>query len=477
MIPGRVELLWRWALGALLLAALAFRISITTSRFLDVDELEHLNAAYAVAHGESLYGSLFENHPPLLYWSLQPLVRSGLAAEQLIRAARWGALFPCLGMLALCSLMARKLGGTAAALLAPLLLLSSAYFFEKGVEVRPDVPAAFLCLLGTWLLARRGRWSWGMAGVVFGLALFFTPKAIFGAFGALLGRVLFDRRDERGLRAITEPIVWVMLGGLLASTSVLAILASIGALPGFWRDCVGTSVRMTIDDPWATRWALLGGAVVKANPATWVLGAIGTALLLRAHEPLALRDAPSRMIMPISFIAALAGFFLMNAPLRQYFLFVLPSLAITAAWAICRLVAVVGASLRGIALRTALLLALFVPPCFVLLPVQRQGLELEVLRTVLQTTRPEDRVLDFWSGLYFTRLPAYRYFFLNSDVLRLLPSAALESDLDRVLDDRRVRVVIVDEHFRLLPRSTQRRIREEFGVVRDFGILVVMARR
>lgn len=475
MSATRLERAWLWVLGALLLAALAFRISVTPNRFLDVDELEHLNAAYAIAHGESLYGSLFENHPPLLYWSLQPLVRSGFGAEPLIRAARWAVLVPCLGILLLTAVLARRLAGVTGALLAPLLLLTSAYFFEKGVEVRPDVPGAFFLLLGIWLLTRRGRVAWSTAGVAFGLAVFFTPKALFAAAGALFGRLLSDRARDSKSFAAAAPIVWTLVGGAIVSSMILAALASTGALRGFWHDCIGTSAHMTIDDPWGTRWGLLGGAILKANPATWVLGAIGVGQLLRSRE--VLPECPPRTMIPCSLLAALAGFFLMNAPLRQYFLFVLPALAIAAAWAAARLGHALGASLRGVVVRVALLLALVVPPCFTLLPVQRQGVEIDVMRTVLQATDSKDRVLDLWSGLYLTRLPAYRYFFLNSDVIRLLPPAQLEADLLRVLDDRRVRTVIIDDHFRLLPASTRQRIREEFAVVRDFGFLVVMTRR
>ncbi|MFN8547854.1 MAG: glycosyltransferase family 39 protein [Candidatus Eisenbacteria bacterium] len=471
----RLERAWLWVLGAFLLVALAFRISVTPTRFLDVDELEHLNAAYAVAHGESLYGSLFENHPPLLYWSLQPLARSGLGAEPLIRAARWAMLAPCLGILLITALVTRRLAGVTGALLAPLLLLTSAYFFEKGVEVRPDVPGAFFLLLGIWLLARRGRVAWSAAGVAFGLALFFTPKALFAAVGALFGRLLSDRARDSKSFAAAAPIVWTLLGGAIVSSMILAVLASTGALRGFWHDCIGTSAHMTIDDPWGTRWGLLGGAILKANPVTWVLGAIGVGQLLRSRE--VLPECPPRTMIPCSLLAALAGFFLMNAPLRQYFLFVLPALAITAAWASHRVVLAIGASFRGVAFRVALPLALLVPPCVALLPVQRQGVEVEVLRTVLRATRPEDRVLDLWSGLYLTRLPAYRYFFLNSDVIRLLPPGKLESELLGVLDDPRVRAVIVDDHFRLLPASVRQRIRSEFAVDRDFGFLLVMTRR
>ena len=51
--------------------------------------------------------------------------------------------------------------------------------------------------------------------------------------------------------------------------------------------------------------------------------------------------------------------------------------------------------------------------------------QLSVLAQVLTLTGADDRVLDCWTGLYLTRRPAYRYFYLNSDVQRLFdPSGA-----------------------------------------------------
>lgn len=494
--------LWVPLLAVLLGAAILLRVSITPTRFLDVDELEHLNAAYAIAHGESLYGSLFENHPPLLVWSLQPLVRSGLEAEALIRAARWWMLVPCLGILAITALLGRRLGGLDGALSAPLFLLSAAFFFEKGVEVRPDVPGALFVLLALLLLSRGERRWWVAAGCCLGIAGFFTPKAIFAALGMLMGRAVHDwsrsRRNRSGespeaipparwpaLRTLA-PVAWAGISAAISGTMVVAALFFEGQLAGFWADCVEASARMTIDDPWAMRWALLGGAVLRGNPALWLLGTGGAAALLAGAwrsrhlppgHPAGGEECALRFMVPLSLAGAIAGFFVMNAPLRQYFLFLLPQLAIAASWAAGTIVGAIRSRRWAPAAALAVLVGMLLPPWTVIWPVQRQGVEIEVLRTVLKTARPEERVLDLWSGLYVTRLPAYRYFFLNSDVIRLLPPERLASDLERVLDDPRLAVVIVDDHLRLLPSSAQRRIRAEFTLVTDYGFLEVLARR
>jgi hypothetical protein len=82
---------------------------------------------------------------------------------------------------------------------------------------------------------------------------------------------------------------------------------------------------------------------------------------------------------------------------------------------------------------------------------------------ILALTRPGDRVLDHWTGLYLTRLPAYHYFYLNSDILRLIPRQRLEDDLTRLLDEGRLQLYIPDPHSRLLPPTVLARLQSAFS--------------
>ncbi len=99
------------------------------------------------------------------------------------------------------------------------------------------------------------------------------------------------------------------------------------------------------------------------------------------------------------------------------------------------------------------------------------GIEIDIMREVLAVTKPGDRVFDCWTGLYLTRLPAYRYFFLNADVQRLLDARQMEEDLLRALDDPGVTAVILDDFVLELPISVQNKIRLDFPNIKDLGIL------
>lgn len=493
-----------WTIATLLVVALAFRVWMSFERFLDVDELEHLNASWFMSRGETIYGSFFENHPPILHVLLQPVVRSTEDAVEIIVRARGLMLALALACLVPTSMLGRRFAGKAGALLAPLLLVSATYFFNEGLEVRPDVPGCLFFLLSLMLLVRGTRprtffWS----GVLLALAGFSTPKVIYAGSGAFLAAILWglsspDTRSEKSSReagratSLFEALrraSAALLGALVVCGIGAGLLAGFGVLEGFVRDVVVTSLRMTIDEVDEMRTILLGDSV-EQNPFLWLLGSLGAVLVarpwwLRSRSPDAKTESSGRSdggraewirgaaIVLASFLTGFGGLFVIRAPLWQYYLTFLPQLALLAT--IGSIAVISWTRGRGLAqswLAAILLIAgLFVPPSIKLARFQPMGIEIDILREVLAATEPGDRVFDCWTGLYLTRLPAYRYFFLNADVQRLLDARRMEEDLLRALDDPAVTAVILDDFVLELPTSVQNKIRTDFPNIKDFGIL------
>src|SRR5438477_5716493 len=58
---------------AIAAALLSARVWFIAHRALDLDEFEHVHAAWSVARGLLPYRDFFEPHPPALYFSLAPL--------------------------------------------------------------------------------------------------------------------------------------------------------------------------------------------------------------------------------------------------------------------------------------------------------------------------------------------------------------------------------------------------------------------
>jgi hypothetical protein len=463
---------WPWT-AAVLLAVLVPILAVWTikanRRFLALDELEHLNGAYFISQGETLYGSVFENHGPLTPWLLQPAVRSSDEPEAIIHRARFlmWALSMC--TLAAVASLARRVAGPVLWLFAPTLLLAHTFFFQRGLEVRPDVPAQLCLILAVVALQRavatpQRRWAW-VAGALLGLAGLATPKAIYAAAGATLAACYVTGRQSPGRRLSSSvaTLARILAGAAPVVGLALAAIASQGHLGGFYADFVQANLAMRIDDTELYRWSLLS-STATLNTVFWLLAAAGSAVIFRRR-----RELPpgfAEILLGTS-AAGFAGVFHVQSPLAQFYLTFLPALAVAGAaggaalvdWASRR-----GSPWMGAAALAAVLVAATAPPIWSLrFQLGTMVSQVNIIREVRGLVGPDERVFDCWSGLYLTRLPAYRYFFLPSDVQRLLGPERLERDLRPVLENRRVKVVIVDRRsFEQLPPRILQLVEDRF---------------
>lgn len=467
--------LWITFCGLAALLAVAFQVETAQVRYLDADELEHLNAAWLVSKGGTLYEDVFENHPPLMALLLQPIVRSAAGPEAMVHSARGAMLALALATLVVVGWIAARLGGLACAASAVLLLATHTFFFQKGLEVRPDVPALLLIAVALALLALRpGAMSWLAAGALLGLAALFTPKVVYAGAGAALGSAVAGSiAAERGrFAAAMRALGWIALGGGIVAGIAALAMARDGILGGFVSDVLGTSLRMRIDDASAFRVHYLL-TTLRANPAMWALALFGVIAASRVRD----RVAPtSTWVLGASLAAGVVGLFLIQAPMRQYFLTFLVPVACFGALGAVRIVAW-SASVRrgaGALVLAAVVAAVLVPPA---LELRRDAGtmqdQLGILTKVLELTGPEDRVFDCWTGLYLTRRPASRHFYLNTDVQRLLGPGALEAEVLPALRNPEVRLVISDEDCGHLPSSIQSYVQQEFAPVPGWPFLLL----
>jgi hypothetical protein len=462
------------AAGAILAGWVGYRAALTTERFLDADELVHLNAAWFVSQGETMYVSFFENHPPLMAVLLQPIVRSAELPEPLIERGRVLMLVLTLGILLSVAHLAHRVGGTLAGWVAPGLLAGHTFFFQKTLEIRPDVPALLLFCLALGAFARSvaapsRRWPL-LAGALLCAAGLFTPKVIYAAAGACLAAAIgAGVSGARGWRGAAGVLGWSLLGTAAVAGLAFAELARQGMLGGFFADAVALSLRIQIDDPERFRGFYLA-STARHDGVLWALAAAGAlwtgrrALHTASGEP---------WVLAGSFLAGGAGLFAISAPMRQVFLPLLPAVAVLGAAALAAGARALAARYGNAAAAGALLLAMLATaaaPAHHLSrmtpPMDRQ---LAVLSRVLELSDPRARVFDCFSGLYLTRLPAYRYFYLNTDIQRLFAPEALERDVARALDAPEVALVLMDRDCRRLPEPVKQLIQDRFAPLRGGG--------
>src|SRR3982074_3036604 len=91
----------------LLGCSLVLRLALALNRELDIDEFQHLHAAWMVSQHYIIYKDFWENHTPLFYYLLLPLFRFCREGSGLILIAR--VIMSCMafGILALTYGLAR----------------------------------------------------------------------------------------------------------------------------------------------------------------------------------------------------------------------------------------------------------------------------------------------------------------------------------------------------------------------------------
>jgi hypothetical protein len=464
--------------GMALLILIYFPLSLSLKRFLDQDELEHLNGAFFMSCGHTMYSTFFENHPPLTAVLLQPIVKICSTPEGMIRLARGFMLAFMLGALLLAAKMAAPVGGLKASLFSAIWLLSNTFYVHKGIEVRPDMPAALCFILGL-LLMTRGLSRSGLmliSGILLGIAGLFTPKVIYASAGAVIGMCVAPGDVDRAkkIRICFLRLLLLAAGAAIPAGISALELARHNALSGFVRDAIEASLRMKVDNPAFFRHLFIE-MTIRENTVSWILTAIGMAVLFRKR-----RSLPPGFcnVILCSLLGGIAGLFLIDAPMRQYFLTFLAPAAVAGSAGMVLLgdLAAKGLGRKWAAAGLATLLILMVTwPIPGMYPAQPQTMDqqLRIIQRVIQIASPEDQILDCWTGLYLTRLPAYRYFYLNSDVQRILSPDKLTSDLLEVLDDRKTKVVIRDSYFEQLPRSVLESVQKAYAPDKDFPFLWV----
>ena len=175
-------------LGTFFVVALVLLWPISWNRPFQVDEVEHVHAAYNVRMGRLIYEDFRQTHNPLLYFALRPLVGPEDPVGTYHRARLLTtALFTL--TVVLCGLCAGRLGGLPAGLLAAGLALVHTTFADRGPEIRPDGPVA-LCLSAALLVELSGMRRlrrYGVEALLLSVAFLLTNKASFAcfAFGCL----------------------------------------------------------------------------------------------------------------------------------------------------------------------------------------------------------------------------------------------------------------------------------------------------
>jgi len=398
-------------------------------RAFNPDELQHVHTAWSWAHGRVPYRDFFEHHGPALAAALAvplkrlPVERSAESARRFLLNARlffWGFCF--LTLLTVGFLARRILGPPAAG--AAALLAGTAIFWENGVEIRPDSPAALLAALAFLAhlraLSAPGQKPLFLSGLLWGLAWTFSPKVTFPLLGVALFWAVQLHRESAERSAVFRACWSQGVGFLLPVLVLIALLDHADALAGYWKFVWKGNAA------WNTRFSpmIVIQSVARHNTLLLVAGTLGVLVgpwLFPKKE-----GGRGSWLLSCTGLGLILGLWINPVPYGQSFLFLFPFWSM-GALGVLLFLANRAAGRWGTRSADALLAALLVAGSFPgilkrLGPFERNEAQIKLLTVVNDAVPPEGTVLDTWTGLGVFRPHALFYPHLHKEIRRSLPA-------------------------------------------------------
>lgn len=344
---GRVALYA--VLTTLILASYGLRLWLLKVRQFDPDEFGHLHVAWLVSQGELPYRDFFEHHTPWFHFSLAPFFgffhvesssRDAVAFLFFARTLMWFLT----GTIALLVFWLGKLWRNyLVGLLAVLFLINAEIYSAATLEVRPDLFACIFwltCLIMTVGAVRPDRsissssWRFAWSGFFLGAGLMSTQKVLFvipGLAVALALYVFFPFRQ--GLSARFRSVCFVAAGACLPFAVTLAYFYLKGGAEEF------IYYNFLFNFRYKDSFSPLPDLhqLIFSGPYLAGFTFVGLLYSIRRIAEKRFRDGADKVLVP-SALGVLAGVFIVPVPHAQFYLLLLPLLALFAAAAVVQTV-------------------------------------------------------------------------------------------------------------------------------------------
>lgn len=469
------------ALFGLLLFSILLRLALTLNKQVDIDEFQHLHAAWMVSQHYQLYRDFWENHTPLFYYFLIPLFRFCREGSGLVIAARLIMSFSAFAILLMTYALARTHHDRGTSFLAVLILSYMAIFMQKSIEVRPDQILVALWLASLWMsiraLAVDQKSKLFFAGFLLGVAFLFSPKALLP-----LAAMSFTFAALSGLRRPRAAFLrFVRLQGSYALGFMVPVVACLAWFyqAGTFREMLRLTVLENLRYPDHYRPFYL---LHLTNICFFLLAGVGVAIHLRSLRKsfISARESRLAMLLPTLFLLTIF-IFVEAAAYPQSVLLFAPLLAVYGAEAlrisidslIAKRRSPPGAKTQSwsayapqfLFLTFTLAAGLFIPGIMLLIKntpfTSTNAAQFRRMEYVLKLTRPTEVVFDGQSAYVF-RPQAFFYSTLFRAILRRIEEGDIREQIPQSLINSNCRVIIYDERVLRLPPAVQSFLRANY---------------
>jgi hypothetical protein len=381
----------------ILIFALLFFQSVT--RQFNIDEFEHVHAAWYVQTGHVPYRDFFQNHNPLLYYLMAPVLSvSGDSPGSLILLRL--IFFLLTVAIAFVTHQIAKLAtkSDGAAILSVVLLLTMAVFFQKVIEIRPDVPQVLFALISVYyllaFLKNNEPKSIAASGLYASISFIFLQKTAFLLISYAILFVFLLLKNRLTTKNAVRFSIWF--------SGPLILFAAYLLFSGSFKDYLMTCWLVYMTMP--TAFSPLNYVYLSQNALFWILSLIAPIYLLRTKNA-------GIEVKAVAFLALfqLVSLFAYKFPYRQEFMLALAFSSIAIAY-------FVSSGLNRFKVRdvwkVAVVVLLILQPLPQLASWKSNGDDLARINYVLESSRADDRIYDGMIRFNLYR-PDLHYFWLN----------------------------------------------------------------
>ena len=310
----------------IIIAFLAVLILLNSiNRYYGHDEFEHVHSSWLIESGQAPYRDFFQNHHPLLWVTLLPLIKIFGHTIGTLIVLRIFILMFTFGIailvyrLAVYTTQSREVG-----LYSVIFLLSMVIFVKKGIEIRPDIPQVFFGLLSVYYLIRflenNAPYPFlALSGLTASVSFLFLQKTVF----LIIAFVLIFFLKARKKLFLPKHLVLFTASFLLPILAFGGYLVSSASL----KEYILTNWMMHIfhTRSFSPGIILLGSFLM--NTVFWILFILACrAILIRK------RSLDDLGIITITGTVLLLFTFVVKHPYEQYFVFPVALMSITNAY-------------------------------------------------------------------------------------------------------------------------------------------------
>lgn len=312
--------LWVIAAFALIIAYSSF------NRFFDHDEFEHLHSAWYIAQGLRPYSDFYQNHNPLSWFLMKPLIQGLGDSVITIRFSRLVFLILTFGIGYFTFQIALKATGRQEiGLFSLILLFSTVIFLNKSIEIRPDVPQVLFGLISLYylfiFLETGGKASAIISGLSLSISFLFLQKAIFlaGAYFCIFTYLIYQKK------IMIREVIWFAVAVIVPLGLFLSYLVENKSLWDYV--LTGWIVNAYYLNPFSPIESIVKSAI--QNPAIWLGWLISLPLIFL------FRGAKLEMrVVAFTSLCLLVSAFVVRQPWKQYLMGTIPLMSVCAAYVI-----------------------------------------------------------------------------------------------------------------------------------------------